>query len=83
MISLLGGVAEKGWEIAGELGKRWWDLASTETVRQAMARRDPSEEHSLAIDPSEITWKHYIAPIPTLALMHSDLTQNPEGFRIK
>ena len=76
-------LAEKGWEIAGELGKRWWDLVRTETVGPVMARRDPSEENYLVIDPSEITWKHYIGPIPEVALMLSDLTQNPEGFRIK
>jgi hypothetical protein len=74
---------EKAWEFAGELGKRWWDLVRTETVAQANENRDPTEEVSLAIDPSAINWKHYIAPIPFQALSTSDLVQNPEGFKIQ
>lgn len=72
---------EKAWEFAGELGKRWWDLVRTETVAQANARRDPTEEVPLAIDASAINWKHYIAPIPYQAITTSNLEQNPQGFK--
>lgn len=74
---------EKGWEIAGEFGKRWWDLVRTEKVAEANARRDPSEEVPLAIDASQINEKHYIAPIPFQAITTSSLEQNPAGFRIQ
>ncbi|MEM7373923.1 MAG: RagB/SusD family nutrient uptake outer membrane protein [Bacteroidota bacterium] len=73
---------EKGWELAGEF-KRWYDLVRTETVAEIAARRDPTEEVPLAIDPSEINWKHYIAPIPFQAISTSSLQQNPEGFKIQ
>lgn len=74
---------ERGWELAGELGKRWWDLVRTETVADAAARRDPTEEVDLAIAPSAISWKQYIAPIPYNAITTSSLMQNPEGFKIQ
>ncbi len=74
---------EKAWEIAGELGKRWYDLVRTEKVAEVAANRDPTEEVPLLLDPSAITWKQYIAPIPLSALLTSELTQNPEGFKIK
>jgi len=73
---------EKGWELAGELGKRWWDLVRTETVADVAAKRDASENVELAISPAEINWKHYIGPIPYKAILTSNLTQNPEGFKI-
>jgi len=73
---------EKAWELAGELGKRWWDLVRTETVAEVAARRDPTENVDLAITPAEITWKQYIGPIPYKAILTSKLTQNPEGFKI-
>lgn len=75
-------VAEKGWELAGEF-KRWHDLVRLEKVAEAMMRRDPTEEVSLAIDPSEIGAKHYIAPIPFKAISTSSLTQNPTGFKVQ
>lgn len=71
---------EKAWELAGE-AKRWWDLVRTETVAAVNARRDPKEDVKLAIPVSQISWKHYIAPIPYSALTNSDLVQNPEGFQ--
>lgn len=74
---------ERAWELAGEFGKRWWDLVRTETVAEATAKRDPTEEVPLAIDASAINWKHYIAPIPFAAISTSDLQQNPEGFVIQ
>ena len=76
-------VAEKGWKLAGELGKCWWDLVRTETLKQVIVHRDPTEENSLAIDVAEIDWRHYIAPIPSQAMIASEMTQNPEGFIIK
>lgn len=76
-------IAEKGWELAGEHGKRWWDLVRTETVAQIAGHRDPTEQSPLVISPAAITWKQYIAPIPYLAILSSKLTQNPEGFKIK
>ena len=76
-------VTEKKWELAGEF-KRWWDLVRLEMVaEEAAMQRDPTEEVPLAIDPSAIDWKHYIAPIPFKAISTSDLIQNPEGFRIQ
>ncbi len=75
-------VQEKAWEHAGEF-KRWWDLVRLEMVAEVTATRDPEEEVPLAIDPSEINWKHYIAPIPFKAISTSDLVQNPEGFKIQ
>ena len=72
---------EKAWEIAGEFGKRWWDLVRTEKVGEANSRRDPTEEVPLAISPDQINWKHYIAPIPYAAITTSKLVQNPEGFK--
>ena len=74
---------EKAWEIAGEFGKRWWDLVRTEKVAEANSRRDPTEEVPLAIDVSQISWKHYIAPIPYQAINTSKLEQNPVGFKIR
>lgn len=76
-------MTEKGWELAGELGKRWWDLVRTETVAQVAAHRDPTEQSPLAISPAAITWKQYISPIPYAAITSSKLTQNPDGFKIK
>ena len=75
-------VQERAWELAGEF-KRWWDMVRLEFVSEVAARRDPTEEVPLAIDPSEISWKHYIAPIPFKAISTSNLVQNPEGFRIQ
>lgn len=74
---------EKGWEIAGEFGKRWWDLVRTETVAEVNARRDPAENVPLLIDASQINEKHYIAPIPFQAISTSNLEQNPTGFKIQ
>jgi len=76
-------MAEKGWELTGEIGKRWWDLVRTEKVAEAMAHRAANEDVVLAIAPSAITWKQYIAPIPYSAISTSKLTQNPEGFKIQ
>lgn len=74
---------EKAWELTGELGKRWFDLVRTETVAIAAERRDPKEEVPLAISPSAIGWKQYIAPIPNQAISTSKMTQNPAGFKIQ
>ena len=76
-------ITEKGWELAGEHGKRWWDLVRTETVAKVAAHRDPTEQSPLAISPAAITWKQYIAPIPYAAITSSKLTQNPDGFKIQ
>jgi hypothetical protein len=75
-------LAEKGWEMAGEY-RRWYDLVRTETVAEAIEKRDPTEEVVLVISASEINWKHYIAPIPFSAISTSKLVQNPEGFKIQ
>ncbi len=70
---------EKAWELAGELGKRWWDLVRTETVAQVARDRDPTEQVELVT--TDITWKQYIAPIPVEAITTSDMVQNPQGFK--
>lgn len=75
-------VEEKGWELAGEY-KRWFDLVRLEKVAEVTERRDPTEEVQLAINASEITWIHFIAPIPFKAISTSKLVQNPEGFEIE
>ena len=74
-------VEEKGWELAGEF-KRWWDLVRLEKVAEIAAIRDPTEEVDLAITPDQITWKHYIAPIPAFEIANSKLEQNPDGFSV-
>jgi hypothetical protein len=75
-------LAEKGWELAGE-NKRWYDLVRTETVGAITAKRDPTEQVTLAKSASAINWQQYIAPIPYNAIITSDLVQNPEGFKIQ
>lgn len=75
-------VQEKAWELAGEF-KRWWDLVRLEKVAEVMEKRDPTEQVALAIDPTGLTWKQYIAPIPEKAISTSQLQQNPEGFKIQ
>ena len=75
-------VEEKGWELAGEY-KRWFDLVRLEMVAEVTEKRDPTEEVPLAIDASEISWHHFIAPIPFKAISTSRLVQNPEGFEIQ
>ena len=75
-------VEEKGWELAGEC-KRWFDLVRLEKVAEATQKRDPTEEVPLAIDASEISWQHFIAPIPFKTISTSRLVQNPEGFEIQ
>lgn len=74
---------EKGWELTGEIGKRWWDLVRTEKVSEALAHRAANEDVPLAISPSAVTWKQYIAPIPYSAISTSRLIQNPDGFKIQ
>lgn len=76
-------LAEKGWELTGEIAKRWWDLVRTEKLAEAIAHRDPTEEVPLVISASQINWKHYIAPIPYQAISTSKLEQNPSGFKIQ
>ena len=74
---------ERAWEFAGE-NKRWHDLVRTETLAEVAAGRDLSEEVSLKINASEITWKQYLAPIPfTYVSNKSKLKQNPEGFMVQ
>lgn len=73
---------ERGWELAGE-NKRWYDLVRTEQLREAVLRRDPTEEVQLVLQASEITWKQYIAPIPyEYAGNEGNLEQNPSGFKM-
>jgi hypothetical protein len=72
-------VAEKGWELAGE-NKRWFDLIRTETLEDAIAKRDPNEQVPLVRQPTKA---QYITPIPAEAIATSKLTQNPEGFKIQ
>jgi hypothetical protein len=76
-------VRERGWELAGEMGKRWFDLVRTETVAEVAAHRHPSEQSPLSISASQITSYQYISPIPYTAISSSQLTQNPQGFKIK
>lgn len=75
-------VQEKAWELAGEF-KRWWDLVRLEKVGEVMAQRDITEQVALKLDATGISWKQYIAPIPTKALSGSKLVQNPEGFLVQ
>jgi hypothetical protein len=74
---------EKGWELAGEMGKRWFDLVRTETVAAVAAHRNPAEQSPLSISPSGITPNQYISPIPYTAISSSQITQNPQGFIIQ
>ena len=73
---------ERGWELAGER-KRWYDLVRLEKLAEIVAKRDPSEEVTLAITADQISWKQYIAAIPYETVLTSKLEQNPAGFRIK
>ncbi|MEK9517549.1 MAG: RagB/SusD family nutrient uptake outer membrane protein, partial [Flavobacteriaceae bacterium] len=72
-------VAEKGWELAGE-NKRWFDLIRTETLEDAIAKRDPNEQVPLVRQPTKA---QYITPMPAEAIATSKLIQNPEGFKIQ
>jgi hypothetical protein len=72
-------VTEKGWELAAE-HKRWFDLIRTETLEDAIAKRDPNEQVPLVRQPTK---DQYITPIPAEAIATSKLTQNPQGFKIQ
>ena len=72
-------VAEKGWELAGE-NKRWFDLIRTETLEDAIAKRDPNEQVPLVRQPTKA---QYITPLPAEAIATSKLIQNPQGFKIQ
>jgi len=72
-------IAEKGWELAGEY-KRWFDLVRTEKVEEIAALRDPNEQVLPVRAPTKA---QYIAPIPFQAISTSNLTQNPEGFKVQ
>ncbi|MGB2313322.1 MAG: RagB/SusD family nutrient uptake outer membrane protein, partial [Flavobacteriaceae bacterium] len=72
-------VTEKGWELAGE-NKRWFDLIRTETLEDAIAKRDPNEQVPLVRQPTK---DQYITPLPAEAIATSKLTQNPGGFKIQ
>ena len=72
-------VTEKGWELAGE-NKRWFDLIRTETLEDAIAKRDPNEQVPLVRQPTKA---QYITPLPAEAIATSKLIQNPEGFKIQ
>lgn len=76
-------VQERGWELAAEMGKRWFDMVRTEIVAKVAAHRDPAENSPLAISPSGITSNQYISPIPYTAISSSKMTQNPQGFKIQ
>ena len=69
-------VTERGWEFAAEVGIRWYDLIRTESVAEAIARRDPDELVPIVGDPgnSQKWW----APIPIQDLnKNPNLEQNP------
>ena len=72
-------VTEKGWELAGE-NKRWFDLIRTETLEDAIAKRDPNEQVPLVRQPTK---DQYITPLPAEAIATSKLTQNPQGFKVQ
>ena len=65
-------VTEKGWELAGE-NKRWFDLIRTETLEDAIAKRDPNEQVPLVRQPTK---DQYITPLPAEAIATSKLTQS-------
>lgn len=58
-------VEERGWEFAGEIGIRWFDLIRTETVAKANSSRDPGEV-PLINQPSDAAHTFYWAPLPTI-----------------
>lgn len=58
-------VEERGWEFAGELGIRWYDLVRTETVGKANALRH-ANEIQLLNQPSDVSHTYYWAPIPAI-----------------
>jgi hypothetical protein len=72
-------IDEKGWELAAE-HKRWFDLIRTETLEDAISRRDPGEQVALIKQPTK---DQYITPIPAQAIATSNLVQNPQGFKIQ
>ena len=72
-------VAEKGWELAAE-NKRWFDLIRTESLEDAILKRDPSEQVPLVRQPTKA---QYITPLPAEAIATSNLVQNPQGFKIQ
>ena len=60
--------------------QRWFDLIRTETLEDAIAKRDPNEQVPLVRQPTKA---QYITPLPAEAIATSKLIQNPEGFKIQ
>lgn len=74
--------AEKCWELTRETGKQMWEPVRVEKVAEAKAHWSSEEDFSLLIDPSAISLKQYIAPVPFQAIATIMLIQNPPGFKI-
>jgi hypothetical protein len=58
-------IEERGWEFAGEVGVRWFDLIRTETVGKANLLRD-TDEVNLLNQPNDASHTYYWSPIPTI-----------------
>lgn len=61
-------VQERAWELAGEIGHRWFDMVRTQTVEKVFEKRDPNDGGSFEYSTND----KYFFPIP-----EHDINLNP------